>query len=107
MPKDTRLVYSTDQGRIKEPKPSQTFSEGDGIVRIRRETKGRKGSGVTTVTGIPGDATTLKTIAKQLKQLCGSGGSIKDGVIEIQGDHREAIKIRLASEGFTVRLAGG
>ncbi len=105
--KNSRLVYSTDSGRIKEDKPAAAIPKGDGIVRIRRETAGRNGKGVTTITGIPVDETELKNIAKALKQTCGVGGSVKDGVIEIQGDQREKIKADLEKRGFTVKLAGG
>ncbi len=105
--KNSRLVYSTDSGRIKEEKATPTIPSGDGIVRIRRETAGRNGKGVTTITGIPVDETELKNIAKALKQTCGVGGSVKDGVIEIQGDKREKIKADLEKRGYTVKLAGG
>ncbi|RYY76626.1 MAG: stress response translation initiation inhibitor YciH [Gammaproteobacteria bacterium] len=105
--KNSRLVYSTDTGRIKEEKNAPAIPAGDGIVRIRRETAGRNGKGVTTITGIPVDETELKNIAKALKQTCGVGGSVKDGVIEIQGDQREKIKADLEKRGFTVKLAGG
>lgn len=105
--KNSRLVYSTDSGRIKEEKVTPAIPSGDGIVRIRRETAGRNGKGVTTITGIPVDETELKNIAKALKQTCGVGGSVKDGVIEIQGDQREKIKADLEKRGFTVKLAGG
>lgn len=107
MSKNSRLVYSTDQGRIKPEKDAPSIPEGDGIVRIRRETKGRKGKGVTTVSGVPLAAPELKTLAKKLKQVCGTGGSVKDGVIEIQGDHRDTLKAELEKQGFTVKLAGG
>jgi len=107
MSKNSRLVYSTDQGRIKPEKAVPGIPEGDGIVRIRRETKGRKGKGVTTVSGVLLAAPELKTLAKKLKQVCGTGGSVKDGVIEIQGDHRETLKAELEKQGFTVKLAGG
>jgi translation initiation factor 1 len=108
MSNNSRLVYSTETGRIKEDKnlaPSQP--KGDGIVRIRRETAGRNGKGVTTISGVPLDDEALKKLAKQLKQLCGTGGSLKDGVIEIQGDMREKLKADLEKRGFTVKLAGG
>lgn len=105
--KNSRLVYSTDAGRIKENKPAAAIPSGDGIVRIRRETAGRNGKGVTTITGIPVDEAELKNIAKALKQTCGVGGSVKDGVIEIQGDQRDKIKADLEKRGYTVKLAGG
>jgi len=105
--KNSRLVYSTETGRIKEEKPAAQIPAGDGIVRIRRETAGRNGKGVTTVTGIPTGEAELKNIAKALKQTCGVGGSVKDGVIEIQGDQRDKIKADLEKRGYTVKLAGG
>ena len=104
--KESRLVYSTDAGRIIETQSAQVI-ETDGTVRIRRETKGRKGKGVTTVSGIGLAEADLKTLAKQLKQKCSTGGTVKDGVIEIQGDHREKLKTELEKLGHTVKLAGG
>lgn len=106
---NTRLVYSTGIGRIKPEKHTHpiTVAPSDGIIRIRRETKGRKGKGVTTITGIPLESEGLKLLAKRLKQLCGTGGSIKAGVIEIQGDHRETIKAELENAGYQVKFAGG
>ncbi|MGK2914361.1 MAG: stress response translation initiation inhibitor YciH [Porticoccaceae bacterium] len=101
----SHLVYSTECGRIKD-KPLAP-AKGDGIVRIRRETSGRKGNGVTTISGIPLAEAELKLLAKKLKQLCATGGSVKEGVIEIQGEHREAIRSALIKAGFTVKLAGG
>ncbi len=111
-------VYSTDQGRIcpdcnqaktncRCKKKAQGLPAGDGIVRIRRETKGRKGAGVTLIDGLPLDAIALKKLAKRLKQLCSSGGAIKKGIIEIQGDHRSTVKTLLDKEGYTTKLAGG
>lgn len=107
MSKNSRLVYSTDQGRIKEASQPESLPKGDGIVRLRLETKGRKGKGVTTVSGIPLPDAELKKLAKKLKQTCGSGGSVKDHVIEIQGDHRHRLQPELQSLGYTVKLAGG
>lgn len=108
MSKNSRLVYSTETGRIK---PQQERPEappsGDGIVRLHRETKGRGGKAVTLVTGIPETGDKLKTVGKQLKQLCGTGGSVKDGVITIQGDQREKLKPALEAKGYTVKIAGG
>jgi len=104
---NSRLVYSTDSGRVKPQPTSSQPVAGDGVVRIRRETAGRKGKGVTTLSGFDLDATKLKALGKQLKQLCSTGGTVKDGVIEIQGDHREALKAALEKQGFTVKLAGG
>ena len=113
----SRRVYSTDQGRIcpqcdqiahRGPcTTSQSISQCDGIVRLRRETKGRKGAGVTIIDGLPLSGAELKTLAKYLKQRCSSGGAIKSGIIEIQGDHRTLIKSLLEQEGYKVKLAGG
>ncbi|ACH63716.1 stress response translation initiation inhibitor YciH [Aliivibrio fischeri] len=101
------LVYSTDVGRIKQEEPKVERPKGDGIVRIQRETKGRKGKGVCVVTGLDMEDTQLKLLAAQLKKVCGCGGSVKDGDIEIQGDNREKIKDFLTKQGHTVKLAGG
>ena len=81
--------------------------QGDGIVRIRRETKGRKGKGVTTLSGFNMSESELKVLAKQLKQKCSTGGTVKNGMIEIQGDHREILKVELQKRGLTAKLAGG
>ncbi len=80
---------------------------GDGIVRVSRETKGRAGKGVTLVKGLALDAVALVALGKQLKAACGSGGTVKDGVIEIQGDHVERVTERLTKDGLTVKRAGG
>jgi translation initiation factor 1 len=79
----------------------------DGIVRVSHETKGRKGKGVTVVKGVALDAAALTALGKQLKTACGSGGTVKDGVIEIQGDHRETVIAALVKQGHTVKRAGG
>jgi translation initiation factor 1 len=105
--KESRLVYSTETGRIKDNQAPSHSYKGDGIVRIRRETSGRKGKGVTTVSGIDLSDAALKTLAKQLKQKCSTGGTVKDGVIEIQGDHRDKLKVELEKLGHQVKLAGG
>lgn len=104
---NSRLVYSTETGRVKETTVAPAIPQGDGIVRIRRETAGRNGKGVTTISGLLLAEAELKNIAKQLKQLCGVGGSVKDGIIEIQGDHRDKLKVELEKRGHTVKLAGG
>lgn len=105
--KNSRLVYSTDKGRVAQTEEIKSPPAGDGIVRIRRETSGRKGKGVTTISGLNLEAGALNSLAKQLKQLCGTGGTVKDFVIEIQGDHREKLKATLEKLGYTVKLAGG
>ncbi|WED29279.1 stress response translation initiation inhibitor YciH [Vibrio sp. DW001] len=101
------LVYSTEIGRIKPEEQKVNRPTGDGIVRIQKQTKGRKGKGVCIVTGLDFDDTALKLVAAELKKVCGCGGSVKDGTIEIQGDNREKIKAHLEKKGFTVKLAGG
>ncbi|MBE1273424.1 stress response translation initiation inhibitor YciH [Enterovibrio baiacu] len=104
---NSRLVFSTETGRIKEEKQAPQREKGDGIVRIQRQTKGRKGKGVCLVTGLDLDDTQLKLVAAELKKVCGCGGAVKDGVIEIQGDKRDQIKAYLEKKGHTVKLAGG
>lgn len=102
------LVYSTESGRISTQTDSPSKNKNlDGIIRIRRETKGRKGKGVTTISGFDLSDDELKQLAKDLKKLCGTGGAIKGDVIEIQGDNREKIKSTLEQRGFQVKLAGG
>jgi translation initiation factor 1 len=82
-------------------------SERGGIVRVARETQGRKGKGVTVVTGVPLRGDALEALASELKRLCGSGGTVRDGVIEIQGDHRDRLVAELAGRGWTVKRSGG
>lgn len=104
---NSRLVYSTETGRIDEPKAQPVRPKGDGIVRIQRQTSGRKGKGVCLITGIDEDDATLNKIAAELKKKCGCGGAVKDGIIEIQGDKRDVIKSLLEAKGMKVKLAGG
>jgi len=115
--KDSVTVYSTEHGKTC-PKCGRALTgcvcakaeaapKGDGIVRILRQTKGRKGKGVCLITGLPLPAAELEKLAKQLKQRCGAGGAIKDGIIEIQGDHRETLLQELTKLGYKVKLAGG
>ena len=110
------LVYSTDAGRMcpacRQPIAACACQQkatptGDGIVRVSRETKGRAGKGVTMVKGLALDPAALAQTAKQLKAACGAGGTVKDGVIEIQGDHVERVIERLRQDGLTVKRAGG
>ena len=104
----SRLVYSTDSGKINlDNRKKQTIPPNDGIVRLMRQTKGRKGKGVTLITGLVLDNIALKKLAKSLKQKCGSGGSVKNGVIEIQGDHRDMLEQELGNLGYKVKRAGG
>lgn len=114
---DSRPVYSTDKGKLcpqcGEPaakcrcRKKAASASGDGIVRVGRETKGRKGKGVSLVTGVQLQNQGLARLAKQLKAKCGSGGTVKNGVIEIQGDHRDLLVEELRKEGFTVKRSGG
>jgi translation initiation factor 1 len=111
------IVYSTVHGRMCPEcgKPAKecvcqqkkAVLSADAVVRIGRETKGRKGKGVTVITGVPGDEAELKELGKQLKANCGAGGTVKDGVIEIQGDHRHVLLEELSNRGWKVKLTGG
>ena len=103
---DDSLVYSTDSGRINQQK-QKIVTASDGFARVRRETKGRKGKGVVVISGLGLDNKALKELAKQLKKTCGSGGSVVDETIEIQGDKREAIQQVLEKAGFKVKFTGG
>jgi translation initiation factor 1 len=82
-------------------------TQSDGIVRLRRETKGRGGKGVTLIDGLPLAEDALQALARQLKNKCGTGGTVKNGTIEIQGDHRVQLQALLEALGFKVKLAGG
>jgi translation initiation factor 1 len=111
------LVYSTDAGRMcpacRQPVAQCVCGQrsvvpaGDGVVRVSRETKGRGGKAVTLVKGVSLDAAGLAALGKQLKAACGTGGTVKDGVIEIQGDHVERIMATLKAQGLVVKRAGG
>lgn len=112
----TGVVYSTDQGRVcpacGQPKARCTCKAvvapaGDGKVYISRETQGRKGAGVTLVSGIPLSGDELAALARQLKQRCGVGGSVKDGVIELQGDQRDKVEQALQPRGWMIKRKGG
>ena len=104
---NSRLVYSTESGRIDEPKAKVERPKGDGIVRIQRQTSGRKGKGGCLISGIDVDDAELTKLAAELKKKCGCGGAVKDGIIEIQGDKRDLIKSLLEAKGMKVKLAGG
>ncbi len=110
------LVFSTEQGRMcpgcRQPVDDCACGApappaGDGVVRVSRETKGRKGKGVTLITGIPLEEKELKAFAKLLKARCGTGGTVKDGVVEIQGDQRDLLVPLLQEKGWQVKKAGG
>lgn len=95
-----------DVAKPAEPAAKPAPKQRD-AVKIRRETQGRRGKTVTTVSGINARPVVLEEIASALKQKCGAGGAVKDGVIEIQGDHREKVKTELEARGYVVKLAGG
>jgi translation initiation factor 1 len=117
---NSRLVYSTETGKIcptcqkplskctckKKKSKSQPNIKIDGIIRVQREVKGRKGKTVTTVSGFQIANSELKNLATQLKRRCGTGGSVKDGVIIIQGDHRDTLITELENRGFKAKIAG-
>ena len=110
-------VYSSERGRICPGcglsvstcgcRKSSALPQGAGVARVSRSTKGRGGKGVTLVTGLPLEEDELVKLAKHLKQRCGAGGTVKDGVIEIQGDHRDPIMSELKRLGYRVKQAGG
>jgi translation initiation factor 1 len=100
------LVWSSDGGRVK-PADDAPTAPVSGPVRVSRETKGRKGKGVTVVTGLPLSDVELAELAGELKRRCGSGGTAKHGVVEIQGDHRDAVVAELRSRGYDAKRSGG
>jgi translation initiation factor 1 len=105
---NSRLVYSTgdgDQRKRRVEKSAGPELPRDGVVRIFRGKGGRGGKAVSVVRGLP--PRDLDAVAKDLKKHCGSGGTVKDGAVEIQGDHREKIAARLTAQGYVVKLAGG
>jgi translation initiation factor 1 len=116
---NSKLVYSTELGRICpscgkqaaecicKKKNTHTISKSDGKIRVERSTKGRKGKGVSLISGLPLEGLSLKELAKQLKQKCGTGGAVKNGVIEIQGDHRDLLVEHLKTLGYKAVKAGG
>jgi len=101
------LVFSTDKGRIEPEKTVEAVPEGDGIVRIHKDSKGRKGKGVSVIKGLGLDQTELKALAQKLKKQCGCGGTVKDFTIEVQTDNREQLKTLLEKMNYKVKLAGG
>ena len=126
---NSSLVYSTAQGRMcpdcgkpvstctcrKRKAPpknnrivqNRASSKNDGVVRVSRETKGRKGKGMTIITGVPLHPDGIKDLARELKQMCGTGGTVKNAGIEIQGDHRDLLAEELKKRGWTVKRSGG
>jgi translation initiation factor 1 len=101
------LVWSSDGGDRRKANPSKPPVSGGGRVKVRREVAGRRGKAVTTVSGVPVDDAGLRELAGKLKKRCGVGGSAKDGVIELQGDHREVVMQVLRDAGYDPVLAGG
>ena len=100
---DARTVYSSHGGRPRPRAEAPTRApRGDGTVRVRRETAGRRGKAVTTISGVPLASDALRALAAELKRRCGSGGSVKNGVIEIQGDHRDTLIAELEARGHRV-----
>ena len=111
------IVFSTERGRMCPDcgeivdacvcsQKAQVYT-GDGVVRVGRQTKGRKGKGVTVITGVPLAHDELKKLAAQLKQKCGCGGTVKDGTIEIQGDKRDVVIELLKKKGYAAKRSGG
>lgn len=117
MARDRQTVWSSDGGRTcpgcGRPVTDCTCGQeagaptGDGVVRISREVKGRRGKAVTVVRGVPVSAAELDELGRELKRSCGVGGAIKDGAVEIQGDKREQVAQLLRERGYTVKLVGG
>jgi translation initiation factor 1 len=115
--RDNDLVYSSGTGRLCAScghpsakcicRKSPRVPRGDGIVRVRREVKGRRGKTVTTISGVPLPQDELRALAAELKRRVGTGGSAKDGIIEIQGDHCDLLVAELQERGYTAKRAGG
>ncbi|HPC93686.1 MAG TPA: translation initiation factor Sui1 [Sedimentisphaerales bacterium] len=112
-------MYPTARGRVcpacgepvgecvcRQPQAA-AIPPGDGIVRVSRQTKGRKGKGVTRISGVALAENALHNLARQLKRRCGAGGTLRDRVIEIQGDHRDVLVEELRKQGYTVKRTGG
>ncbi|MEA2190996.1 MAG: translation initiation factor 1 [Solirubrobacteraceae bacterium] len=106
---EARVVWSSEDGDRRKALDARTAAPPPtgGRVRVRRETAGRRGKAVTTVSGVPLADAALRELAGRLKKRCGVGGSAKDGVIELQGDHRDAVVELLRADGYDVVLAGG
>lgn len=112
------LVYSSETGMVKQPgtarpgghtrgRPLPPSTPADGTVRLQRQTKGRGGGTVIVISGVSLPEAELKELAGALKKRCGCGGTVKDGLIEIQGDHRDTLLAELEKRGYRVKLAGG
>jgi translation initiation factor 1 len=110
--RDTRVVWSSDDGDLRTARDpdvarARELARTGGRVKVRRETSGRRGKAVTTVADVPLDDAGLRELAGKLKKRCGVGGSVKDGVIELQGDHRDVVLEALKADGYDAVLAGG
>lgn len=103
----SRVVYSTSDGDLRKARDPRPAATAGGRVKVRRETSGRRGKTVTTVSNVPLGEDALRDLAGRLKKRCGVGGSARDGIIELQGDHRDAVMELLAAEGLDAVLAGG
>lgn len=104
-----KVVWSSSDGDLRKARDPKVRARlaGDGRVRVRRETSGRRGKAVTTVSDVPLDDAGVRELAGRLKKRCGVGGSVKDGVIELQGEHRDVVVEVLRADGYDVVLAGG
>jgi translation initiation factor 1 len=106
-----RTVWSSEQGdlRKKESKSGKVISipPHQQTIYLHRDSKGRRGSSVTVLKNLVLSEEDMKQLAKRLKQICGSGGTVKDNIIEIQGEHREKIAEELKKKGYKVKIAGG
>ena len=108
MPKETRLVYSTESGRVRSDSDSvHSANPDDSVCRVRRETKGRGGKEATVIWDVPGGDAELKSLGKAIKQKLGTGGTAKNGVIVIQGDHVNTVLTFLREKGLQAKKAGG
>jgi translation initiation factor 1 len=106
--RDPDLVYSTSDGDLRRARdPRKVIRSDGGRVKVRREVAGRRGKGVTTISNVALDDDGLRQLAGKLKKRCGVGGSVKEGVIELQGDHRDVVMDVLRAEGYDAVLAGG
>jgi translation initiation factor 1 len=117
---DSRVVYSTgigrrcgecgqpvDRCRCAQGRGAASATPRDGIVRVARQTQGRAGKGVTVITGLPLEGSALEQLARELKQRCGSGGTVRESIVEIQGEHRDTLVVELTKRGYRVKRAGG
>jgi translation initiation factor 1 len=109
---DSKVVWSSDDGDLRKARDpdvarARELARAGGRVKVRRETSGRRGKAVTTVAGVPLADDGLRELAGRLKKRCGVGGAVKDGVIELQGDHRDVVLEVLRADGYDAVLAGG